>query len=123
MEIPLCCLALALCTKFYDTEYLKTPLLEAFPEKLQQVKEVMRGVEEAFRRIADGDAERKIFQEEFTAFHMKKGMYALPAMQTDATTMTPIDWWSHYGSKTPNLAEVALKVLSQPISSSLAERS
>ncbi|KAL2901120.1 SCAN domain-containing protein 3 [Bienertia sinuspersici] len=36
--------------------------------------------------------------------------------------MPPISWWSTYGAETPELAEVAIKVLSQPISSSSAER-
>jgi hypothetical protein len=124
MNIPLHCLAFALCPKFYDTDYLKTPAPGGIPRKApNQDKEVMTGVLEAFRKITDCDAERKTLQEEFTAFHMKKGMFALPAVQTDATTMSPIDWWSNYGSETPNLAEIALKVLSQPISSSSAERS
>jgi hypothetical protein len=37
-------------------------------------------VVEAFGKIADGDAERKILQEEFTAFHSKKRVYALSAV-------------------------------------------
>jgi hypothetical protein len=53
---------------------------------------------------------------------MKKGIYARRATQIDAVTMNPIDWWSTYGAETPELAEVAKKVLSQPISSSSAER-
>ena len=40
----------------------------------------------------------------------------------DAVTMSPISWWSTYGAETPELAEIAKKVLSQPISSSSAER-
>ena len=36
--------------------------------------------------------------------------------------MDAIDWWSTYGFKTPKLAKVAKKVLSQPISSSSVER-
>ena len=92
MNIPLHCLTFALRPKIYDTEYLKTPAPGGIPRKApNQYKEVMRGVVQAFRKIADGDAEPKILQEEFIAFHMKKGMYALPAVQTDATTMTPID--------------------------------
>ena len=42
------------------------------------------------------------------------------ACQEDAIHMGPIDW-STYGSKTPELAEVAKKVLSQPVSSSSAK--
>ncbi|CAN6339707.1 unnamed protein product [Urochloa humidicola] len=123
MSIPLHCLAFALCPEYYDSEYLKKPAPGGIPRKApNQDKEVMRGVLEAFRKIADNDDERKIYQTKFTAFHMRKGMYALAAVQNDATTMSAIDWWSNYGSETPNLAALALKVLSQPISSSSAER-
>ena len=123
MNIPLHCLAFALCPEYYDIEYLKKPAPGGDPRKApNQDKEVMRGVLEAFRRIADTDAERKNYLEEFTAFHMKKGMFSFTSVQNDASTMKPIDWWSNYGSETPNLSELALRVLSQPISSSSAER-
>ncbi|GMI98610.1 hypothetical protein like AT5G33406 [Hibiscus trionum] len=46
----------------------------------------------------------------------------MPQAQMDVVTMDAIDWWSIYGSQTPELAEVVKKVLSQPISSSSAER-
>ncbi|GKB63029.1 hAT dimerization domain, ribonuclease H-like domain protein [Tanacetum coccineum] len=50
------------------------------------------------------------------------GVFALPGALMDAVTMDAVDWWSTYGSETPELADVAKKVLSQPISSSSAER-
>jgi hypothetical protein len=53
---------------------------------------------------------------------MKKGLFAMAVVQADAATMNAIDWWFNYGSQTPHLNEVAKKVLSQPISSSSAER-
>jgi len=103
MNIPLHCLSFALCPKFYYIEYLKTPTPRGIPRKApNQDQEVMRGVVEAFCKIADDDVERKILQEQFTAFHMKKGVYALVVVQTDATIVTPIDWWSNYGLETPN---------------------
>lgn len=37
-------------------------------------------------------------------------------------SMNPISRWSTYGVETPKLSEVAIKLLSQPISSSSAER-
>jgi hypothetical protein len=49
-------------------------------------------------------------------------MYALPSVKQDAYNMDVIDWWETYGSETPELAAVAIRVLSQPISSSSAER-
>ncbi|PWA86736.1 hypothetical protein CTI12_AA138120 [Artemisia annua] len=52
---------------------------------------------------------------QYAKFHMKKGFYSLPDAQIDAVTMDPIDWWSTYDSETPELAEIAKKVLSQPL--------
>jgi len=49
-------------------------------------------------------------------------MYAMPAMKLDGYNMDAIDWWEAYGSKAPNLVEVAVRILSQPISSSSAKR-
>jgi hypothetical protein len=37
----------------------------------------------------------------------------MAAAQLDAVIMDAIDWWSMYGSETPELAEVVKKVLSQ----------
>ena len=53
---------------------------------------------------------------------MKKRIHSMAATQTDVVTIDAIDWWSTYGAETPELAVIAKKVLSQPISSSSAER-
>nr|GEU48587.1 hAT dimerization domain, ribonuclease H-like domain protein [Tanacetum cinerariifolium] len=52
----------------------------------------------------------------------KKGLYAHPESLIDDVTMDLIDWWSTHGSETPELAEIPKKVLSQPASSSSADR-
>ena len=46
----------------------------------------------------------------------------MSAVQANVVTMDAIDWWCSYGSETLELAEIAKKVLSQPISSSSARR-
>jgi len=123
MSIPLHCLGFALNPKYYDKYYLQK--LAPGGEKRcapNQDKEVIGGVMDAFKRIAEDEDEESILREQFATFHMKKGLYSRSAAQADAVTMDPIDWWATYGSETPELAEVAKKVLSQPISSSSAER-
>jgi len=123
MNIPLHCLAYALCPKFYHQEYLNKPAPGGTTRQAPNKDvEVMTNVIEAFARIADSSREQQVFREQFNVFIMKKGMFALPPVQLDAFSMDPIDWWVSYGSETPELAEVAKKVLSQPISSSSAER-
>ncbi|KAM0841221.1 hypothetical protein ACQ4PT_059156 [Festuca glaucescens] len=104
-------------------EYLATPAPGGGQRKApNEDSEVMQGVMEAFSRIAEDKKEYATLREEFNKFIMKKGLYALPPVQADAATMNAIDWWFNYGSETPNLNEVAKRVLSQPISSSSAER-
>ncbi|KAM0918640.1 hypothetical protein ACQ4PT_008727 [Festuca glaucescens] len=117
------CLAFALSPKYYDQAYLATLAPGGGKRKApNDDKEVMQGVMQTLNRIAEDQKEYALLREEFNTFIMKKGLYALSAVQADAAAMNAIDWWFTYGSETPNLSEVAKKVLSQPISSSSAER-
>ncbi|KAK8662637.1 hypothetical protein V6N13_024528 [Hibiscus sabdariffa] len=85
-------------------------------------KEVVMDCMEAFGKIAENTYEEKQLRDQFAEFQLTKGIYSMPQAQMDVVTIDAIDWWSIYGSQTPELAEVAKKVLSQPISSSSAER-
>ncbi|KAF0908710.1 hypothetical protein E2562_028147 [Oryza meyeriana var. granulata] len=123
MNIPLHSLAFALTPKFYDQRYIEKPAPGGFVRKAPNKDlDVMRAVMEALQHIADNEAEFKILRDQFSEFISKKGFFALPAAKQDAYNKDAIDWWGSYGSQTPNLAEVAMRVLSQPISSSSAER-
>ncbi|KAL7595929.1 hypothetical protein Lser_V15G28975 [Lactuca serriola] len=123
MSIPLHCLGFALTPRFYDSHYLETLAPGGTLRKaLNLDKEVVQGVMEAFNRISENRDEERLLREQFATFNMKKGLYSLSVAQMDAVTMEAIDWWSTYGVETPELADVAKKVLSQPISSSSAER-
>ncbi|KAL4577952.1 hypothetical protein LXL04_014067 [Taraxacum kok-saghyz] len=111
MTIPLHCLGFALNPKYYDKHYLE----KLSPEGMKrnppnQDKEVIVGVLKAFARILESE-EEKLLREQFASFHMKKGIYALAGTQADAVTMDTIDWWATYGAETPDLADVAKRVL------------
>ncbi|KAJ9548765.1 hypothetical protein OSB04_021308 [Centaurea solstitialis] len=123
MTIPLHCLGFALNPRFYDKNYLSKMAPSGIPRKApNQDVEVVSGVMATFDKVSENEEEGRVLRDQFARFHMKKGIYSMAATQADAVTMDPIDWWSTYGSETPELAEVAKKVLSQPISSSSAER-
>ncbi|XP_021991131.1 uncharacterized protein LOC110887875 [Helianthus annuus] len=123
MSIPLHCLGFALTPRFYDTRYLETLAPGGMQRKApNKDKEVVAGIVEAFNRIAENKVEQQMLRQQFATFTMKKGLFSLPAAHLDAVTMEAIEWWSTYGAETPELAEVAKKILSQPISSSSAER-
>ncbi|KAM0907913.1 hypothetical protein ACQ4PT_015792 [Festuca glaucescens] len=117
------CLSFALSPKYYDQAYLATPAPGGGQRKApNEDTEVIQGVMDALNRIVEDENEFALLREEFNTFIMKKGLFAIAAVQADAATMNAIDWWFNYGSQTPHLNEVAKKVLSQPISSSSAER-
>ncbi|KAF5800582.1 putative HAT dimerization domain, ribonuclease H-like superfamily [Helianthus annuus] len=123
MSIPLHCLAHALNPRFYDKHYLQKLAPCDVKRKAPNLDvEVSDGVIEAFKKIGEDEEERSMLRAQFATFHMKKGIFSRSAAQADAVTMDAVDWWGTYGSETPELAEVAKKVLSQPISSSSAER-
>jgi hypothetical protein len=93
MNIPLHCLAYALCPKFYHQECLNKPAPGGTSRQAPNKDvEVTTNVIRAFGRIADSWTEQQVFQEQYNAFIMKKGMFALPAVQLDAFTMDPIEW-------------------------------
>nr|KAJ0217538.1 hypothetical protein LSAT_V11C300126940 [Lactuca sativa] len=120
MTIPLHCLGFALCLRFYDVGYLSMLAPGGIARKAPTLdKEV------SWKRLKEylkSQEEYRMLQEQFATFHMRKGLYSMASSQMDAVTMDAIDWWSSYGSETPDLANVAIRVLSQPISSSSAER-
>lgn len=123
MNIPLHSLAFALSPKFYHPKHLQEPAPGGYIRKAPNKDvDVMKAVLEALKKIADNESEEKKLREQLKIFIMKKGMYATPSAQNDAYSMDAIDWWTFYGSETPELADVAKRILSQPISSSSAER-
>ncbi|KAL4572733.1 hypothetical protein LXL04_019516 [Taraxacum kok-saghyz] len=95
--------------KWKDSHYLEMLAPGGMSRKAPNLdKEVVISCMEAFKRIVENAEEEQLLRGQFATFHMKKGLYSMAAAQMDAVTM--------------ELAEVAKKVLSQPISSSSAER-
>ncbi|CAO2827604.1 unnamed protein product [Amaranthus hypochondriacus] len=123
MTKPLHCLGFSLTPRFYDPAYLNAPTPGGYFRRApNEDREVFLGCMKAFKKISEDSDEEKKLRHQFIEFQLKKGIYSMPQAQMDVVTLEAIDWWSMYGSQTPDLAEVAKKFLSQPISSSSAER-
>ncbi|KAL4352135.1 hypothetical protein GQ457_06G017710 [Hibiscus cannabinus] len=106
MNITMHCLGFSLNHFFYDSKYLN---VEA-PGRIA-------------RRAPNQDREVVAeLRKQLAKFQNKQGMFGTTHARIDATTMSPISWWSTYGSKTPELAKIAIRFLLQPINSSSAER-
>ncbi|KAK8712895.1 hypothetical protein V6N13_148123 [Hibiscus sabdariffa] len=110
---------------FYDSKYLNVEapggIARCAPN---QDREVVVGVLKAFDRIGEDENENEKVElrKHLAKFQNKQRMFGTAHARIDAITMSPIFWWSTYGSETPELAKFAIRVLSQPISSSSAER-
>lgn len=55
-------------------------------------------------------------------YQAKDGIFADMSVRLNAKKLTPSLWWRTYGTNLPELRSVASRVLSQPVSSSAAER-
>ncbi|KAK8697750.1 hypothetical protein V6N13_113888 [Hibiscus sabdariffa] len=123
MNITMHCLGFALNPFFYDSKYLNVEAPGGITRRApNQDREVVAGVLKAFDRIGEDENEKAELRKQLAKFQNKQGMFGTSHARIDATTMSPISWWSTYGSETPELAEIAIRVLSQPIISSSAER-
>ncbi|XP_074327630.1 uncharacterized protein LOC141665546 [Apium graveolens] len=122
-SVPMHCLGFSLNPHFYDANYLRIEAPCGIPRRPPNHDlEVVKGVMTALEKIGEDASERKLLCEQLSKFQAKEGIFGSPAARIDAVSLNPISWWSTYGSETPQLAGVAFKILSQPISSSSAER-
>ncbi|KAL2929586.1 L-seryl-tRNA(Sec) selenium transferase [Bienertia sinuspersici] len=123
MNIPMHCLAFALYPYYYDANYLQIPAPGGEARRAPNYdKEVVQGVLDAFDKIGEDEEERKVLRHQLARFQAKEGIFGKLQAKNGAVSLSPIKWWNTYGAETPKLAEIAVKVLSQPISSSSAER-
>jgi hypothetical protein len=110
MDLPLHFFSICLMSKILSSTIHQYPSSWRHHKASPNIdKEVMTNVLEAFSKIVDSSREQQVLREQFNAFIIKKGMFALPHVQLDAFTMDTIEWWVSYGSETPDLAEVAKK--------------
>uniref|UniRef100_A0A803N8L1 HAT C-terminal dimerisation domain-containing protein n=1 Tax=Chenopodium quinoa TaxID=63459 RepID=A0A803N8L1_CHEQI len=119
LNIPMHCLGFALNPFFYDTNYLQSPAPGGVPRRAPNYdREVVQGVIKAFDKIGEDEEERRVLRQQLATFQAKGGIFGTLSAKVDAVTMSPISWWSTYGAETPELAEIVVKVLSHPITSS-----
>jgi hypothetical protein len=70
-----------------------------------------------------GEAAGSMAVEQFNLYQEGKGLFGSGMAQQSATRMAPHSWWKSYGAATPQLQQLAMKLLSQPASAAAAEQS
>lgn len=91
--------------------FLHTRDLKVSPERMKYIK-----------KCFPNSDERRELSIEYAKFSIMAGDYGDQDSIHDRYTLDPKDWWLLYGTFTPMLQRVALKLLGHPSSSSCCEK-
>ncbi len=123
-EIKNCCLnrCSMFLTPLHITGYVLHPLWTGNGQEITH--EMNIGWMTTIMRYANGnDALRSVLIDEFYAYRKQMGdMFHLPMAKEYDKMQNPVKWWEIFGTSTPNLMKLAIRVLSQGISASPCER-
>ncbi|KAI8561094.1 hypothetical protein RHMOL_Rhmol04G0310100 [Rhododendron molle] len=123
MNIPLHCLAYVLVPKYYTNSWLSNPAPGGVRRRKPHTdSEVQRGYLEAIDKIVVDRNEAAVIRLQISDFVSNKGVFSQPQAVTDRANMSALSWWHLYGGVAPELFSLALKVLSQIVNTSCAER-
>ncbi|XP_028123521.1 uncharacterized protein LOC114320660 [Camellia sinensis] len=123
MNMPLHCLAYILVPKYYTNSWLS----KSAPGGVRRKKpyfdvEVQKGYLEAIEKMICDQIEAAVIRKQISDFVSCKGVFSQPQAVNDRATMDALSWWHLYGGAAPELYSLALKVLSQSVNTSCAER-
>ncbi|KAF8403393.1 hypothetical protein HHK36_011495 [Tetracentron sinense] len=125
MNVPLHCFAHALTPKYYNLDYLHLPTPgggKRIPP--DQDNNILDGVLEALSKITQDEAQADIVRKQYFSFVGKKERFSTIAVIRDAknSQVDVLEWWQFHGGSTLQLRNIAIKVLSQSVSTTSAER-
>ncbi|GAU32553.1 hypothetical protein TSUD_218110 [Trifolium subterraneum] len=116
---PLHCLAHSLNPRYYCKEWLDQYPTRVAPHRDNEIcQERNKCLKSYFQDVS----ERREALAEFVKFSSAEGELGQFDSLLDRWNLTPKEWWVTYGSSIPKLQSIALKLFSQPTSSSSAER-
>ncbi|KAL7177692.1 hypothetical protein ACSBR2_030955 [Camellia fascicularis] len=123
MNIPSHCLAYILVPKYYTNSWLS----KSAPGGVRRKKphfdvEVQKGYLEAIEKMICDQTEAAVIRKQISDFVSCKGVFSQPQAVNDRATMDALSWWHLYGGAALELYSLALKVLSQSVNTSCAER-
>nr|CAN63384.1 hypothetical protein VITISV_017567 [Vitis vinifera] len=96
----------------------KETIKKSFNENEDRYKEIFSIID---RLVSNIDVQDKIICE-LSTYKNAEGLFGIPIAIRSRKTLTPAEWWKLYGNTTPNLQQVAIKILSLTCSASGCER-
>ncbi|KAG5556909.1 hypothetical protein RHGRI_007221 [Rhododendron griersonianum] len=116
---PLHCLAHALNPRYYSDIWLEEDPKRVPPHKDEEVTNERK---KCLKRYLNDSMERTKANMEYAKFSTKEGLFSDVDSIEDRCNMDPHSWWVIHGASAPILQTLALKILTQPSSSSCCER-
>ncbi|XP_026438026.1 uncharacterized protein LOC113336291 [Papaver somniferum] len=122
-NIPLHCLAYLLVPKYYTNAWLMKPAPGGVSRKKPNFdQEVQDGYLAAIDKMFPVPEEAAVIRHQISDFVSNGGCFARPQAIADRAKMSAKQWWGLYGGGAPELYNLAMRVLSQSVNSSCAER-
>ncbi|XP_057467262.1 uncharacterized protein LOC130796494 [Actinidia eriantha] len=116
---PLHCLAHALNPRYYSDKWLEEDLNRVPPHRDEEVTNERK---KCLKRYLIDPMERTKANVEYAKFSTKEGPFSDVDSIEDRWNMDPHSWWVIHGASASTLQTIALKILTQPSSSSCCER-
>ncbi|XP_058180780.1 uncharacterized protein LOC131299188 [Rhododendron vialii] len=116
---PLHCLAHALNPRYYSDIWLEEDPKQVPPHKDEEVTNERK---KCLKWYLNDSTERTKANMEYAKFSTKEGSFSDVDSIEDRYNMDPHSWWVIHGASAPILQTLALKILTQPSSSSCCER-
>ncbi|XP_062188472.1 uncharacterized protein LOC133891748 isoform X2 [Phragmites australis] len=116
---PLHCIAHSLNPRYYSQEWLHGGVGRVPPHKNKEVSKMRMTCFKKYFRIP---TELSQVKEEYARFSSCSEEFNDPDSLHDRWFVSPMTWWTNHGQSVPLLMNLAIKLVSQPASSSCCER-
>jgi hypothetical protein len=112
-----------LTPKYYHTPWLSTPAPGGGAKrKPHQDPEVQTGYMQALEKMYPDVEECDSIRQQLSQYISCTGAFGSNAAYRDRGNLPSLQWWDMYGGNTPQLCSMAMRVLSQVVNTSSAER-
>ena len=123
MNVPLHALAYVLTPKYYSPSCLAQPAPRGGVRKRPHTDlEVQNGYMLALDKLVLDEEECAQVRSELSQYISEHGVFGTLHATKDRERLNPIRWWNMYGSGATYLHKLVVRVLSQVVNSSSAER-
>ena len=123
LNVPLHALAYVLTPKYYSPSWLAKPAPGGMERKKPHTdSEVQAGYMTAIDKLVSDPDECDYLRSELSKYLSELGPFGTLHAKRDRDRVSSMEWWTMYGSPCPRLYKMAMRVLSQVVNSSSAER-